>query len=93
MRMSRITLTAPENTDEACFRAAVAIDLIWAVTVPRDRVEHIAALAAPGRVEIGVFTTLPDSAAALAAARCLAIRACARSALLHGWSWTTPGDD
>lgn len=93
MRMSRITLTAPENTGGPGFCAAVAVDLIWAVTAPPDRVEHIAARAAPGCIEIGVFTTLPDSAAALAAARRLAIRACDRSALLRGWSWTTPGHD
>lgn len=91
MHMSRITLTAPENTAEPCFCAAMAVDLIWAVTAPHDRVEHVAALAAAARVEIGVFTTHPDSAAALAAAQRLAVRACARSALLHGWSWTTPG--
>ncbi len=92
MRMSRITLTAPENTGGSGFCAAVVIDLIWAVTAPHDRVEHVAVRAVPGRIEIGVFTTLPDSAAARAAARSLAIRACDRSALLHGWSWTTPGD-
>lgn len=88
MYLSRITLTAPGNDSGPGLNAAVAVDLIWAVTEERDRVEHVSAQAVPGRIEIGVFTAQPDPATALAAARRLAGQACERSAPLSGWTWT-----
>ncbi|WP_034262634.1 hypothetical protein [Actinospica robiniae] len=90
MRLSLITLYPPANAAGPGPSAAVVVDLLWVVALPQDKVEHISVRAAPERIQVGVFTTLPDREAALAAVG-LAARACACSALLSGWTWIAPG--
>ena len=87
MYLARITLTAPADASGPGLTAALAVDLIWAVTSPHDRVEHVSARAAPGRIEIGLFTSSADPGTAAGLAR----RACERSAPLAGWTWTATG--
>lgn len=90
MRLSLITLYPPANGRGPGPSAAVVVDLFWVVALPQDEVEHISVRVSPERIQVGVFTGLPAQAAALAAVG-LAARACARSALLLGWTWTAPG--
>ena len=89
MRLTRVTI-APSCSTAAAIATALLVDAIWAGIDAADRVEHITALPAPGRIEIGVFSLQADDATASATAREVVERALHRSPPLRQWSISDP---
>jgi hypothetical protein len=89
VRLTRVTI-APRCPAAPAVDAALLVDALWAGIVAADRVEHITAMPAPGRIEIGFFTLQADHITANATARDVVERALRRSSPLHRWAIADP---
>lgn len=89
MRLTRVTIT-PRCPAAPTIDTALLVHAIWAGIGVADRVEHVTALAAPDRIEIGVFTSSVDDATGNATARQVVDRALRRSPPLRQWAISEP---
>jgi hypothetical protein len=86
MKTIAIVLTAPEKSAPLAINAAVVVDLLWAATLPGDRVEHIHARAGPDGFDVLFYHLETDRTAATENIAQLCRRAVSGTGKLSMWT-------
>lgn len=83
--MARVALDATRESVFPDIDADVVADLLWALAEPENRLEHVHAISAKGRVELVFFHLVTDPGQAADASERLCRLAIATSPRLRGW--------
>ncbi|MBS2538335.1 hypothetical protein KGQ20_36855 [Catenulispora sp. NF23] len=88
MDLVLVRLTAPETVPPPAISPEVVVDILWSVSVPDDRLEHVRARHGPntGAVDLAVFLRIGATPAA-EAAESLCRQAVATAPALSDWSF------
>ncbi|WP_405437407.1 hypothetical protein OG373_09405 [Streptomyces avidinii] len=86
--MTLLSLSAPTDQPARLLDRNLVTDVIRATASPADRLEHVYARSAEGRLDIALFLLATDPQHASSTAAGIITRALTRSPTLAGW--TTP---
>lgn len=87
--MTLLSLSAPTDHPARLLDRNLVTDVIWATASPADRLEHVYARSAEGRLDIALFLLAADPQQASSTAAGIITRALTGSPTLAGWT-TTP---
>jgi len=90
MWMTIAVLASPDNGRPDSIDVSIVVDILWAVVLPRDRIEHIHVRAGPGQIDVVVYHLTHDTASAVTTVVDLCLRAVQGSPWLRGWTVRGP---